>query len=79
MIPLPPLDCLRFFEPAARQRSFVLAAGELGVTAPAVGHSPRPKASGHRIWNPFQLEEAKPIKRELLDASDRFPVSLDLY
>ena len=38
VIPLPPLDCLRFFEAAARHRSFVLAAGELGVTAPAVGH-----------------------------------------
>ena len=38
MIPLPPLDCLRFFESAARHRSFVRAAEELGVTPPAVGH-----------------------------------------
>ena len=38
MIPLPPLDCLRFFEAAARHRSFVRAAEELGVTPPAVAH-----------------------------------------
>ena len=38
VIPLPPLDCLRFFESAARHRSFVRAAEELGVTPPAVGH-----------------------------------------
>ena len=42
-------------------------------------HSPNLKVSGHRIWNPFELEEAKPIERELLDASDHFPVSVDLY
>ena len=36
--PLPPLDCLRFFEAAARHQSFVLAADELGVTPPAVAH-----------------------------------------
>ena len=38
VIPLPPLDCLRFFEAAARHRSFARAAEELGVTPPAVGH-----------------------------------------
>ena len=38
MIPLPPLDCLRFFEAAARHRSFVRASEELGVTPPAVAH-----------------------------------------
>ena len=38
MKPLPPLDCLRFFEAAARHQSFALAAGELGVTPAAVGH-----------------------------------------
>ena len=31
--PLPPLDCLRFFEAAARHRSFALAGKELGVTS----------------------------------------------
>ena len=36
--PLPPLDCLRFLEDAARHRRFVRAAEELGVTPPAVGH-----------------------------------------
>ena len=38
MIPLPPLDCLRFFEAAARHRSFAHAGKELGVTPPAVAH-----------------------------------------
>ena len=36
--PLPPLDCLRFFEAAARLRSFAHAGEELGVTPPAVAH-----------------------------------------
>ena len=35
---LPPLDCLRFFEAAARLRSFAHAGKELGVTPPAVAH-----------------------------------------
>ena len=35
---LPPLDCLRFFEAAARLRSFAHAGEELGVTPPAVAH-----------------------------------------
>ena len=38
VIALPPLDCLRFFEAAARHQSFVLAAEELDVTPPAVAH-----------------------------------------
>ena len=38
MKPLPPLDCLRFFEAAARHRSFAHAGKELGVTPPAVAH-----------------------------------------
>ena len=38
MISLPPLDCLRFFEAAARLRSFAHAGEELGVTPPAVAH-----------------------------------------
>ena len=38
MYALPPLDCLRFFDAAARHQSFVLAADELGVTPPAVAH-----------------------------------------
>ena len=36
--PFPPLDCLRFFEAAARHQSFARAAGELGVTPAAVAH-----------------------------------------
>ena len=35
---LPPLDCLRFFETAARLESFARAAEELRVTAAAVAH-----------------------------------------
>ncbi len=35
---LPPLDCLRFFEIAARHESFARAAVELGVTPAAVAH-----------------------------------------
>ena len=37
----PPLDSLRFFEAAARHRSFARAAAELGVTAAAVAHRVR--------------------------------------
>lgn len=35
---LPPLECLRFFDAAARHESFVRAAEELQVTAAAVAH-----------------------------------------
>ncbi len=35
---LPPLECLRFFEVAARHESFVKAAAELSVSASAVAH-----------------------------------------
>ena len=38
---LPPLDCLPFFEAAARRQSFAHAAGELGVTPAAVAHRVR--------------------------------------
>ena len=38
---LPPLDCLRFFDAAARHQSFVRAAEELRVTAAAVSHRVR--------------------------------------
>ena len=38
MYNLPPLDCLRFFDAAARHESFAKAAEELGVTPAAVGH-----------------------------------------
>ena len=38
VISLPPLDCLPFFEAAARLRSFAHAGKELGVTPPAVAH-----------------------------------------
>jgi len=34
--------------------------------------------SAARVWNPFQLDEAKPHKSVLLDASDHFPVTLDI-
>ena len=35
---LPPLDCLRFFDAAARHQSFVRAASELQVTPAAVAY-----------------------------------------
>ena len=38
MEPLPPLDCLKFFEAAARHQSFVRAAEELQVTPAAVAY-----------------------------------------
>ena len=38
MSTLPPLDCLRFFDAAARHQSFVRAAQELGVTLAAVSY-----------------------------------------
>ena len=41
MASLPPLDCLRFFESAARHESFSRAAAELGVTPAAVAHRVR--------------------------------------
>ena len=31
-----------------------------------------------KVWNPWQLDEAKPLKSALLDASDHFPVTLDI-
>ena len=41
MSPLPPLECLRFFDAAARHQSFVRAAKELQVTASAVAYRVR--------------------------------------
>ena len=41
MLPLPPLENLRFFEAAARHQSFVRAAAELHVTPAAVAHRVR--------------------------------------
>ena len=38
MPPLPPLECLRFFEVAARRESFAKAAEELHVSSSAVAH-----------------------------------------
>lgn len=32
----------------------------------------------HRIWNPFENDEAKSMKSALLKASDHFPITLDL-
>ena len=37
-MPLPPLECLRFFDAAARHQSFVRAASELHVTPAAVAY-----------------------------------------
>lgn len=31
-----------------------------------------------RVWNPYQLDEAEPLKQHLLNGSDHFPVTLDV-
>lgn len=46
----------------------ILASQDLSVA----GQNP------HKVWNPFQDDDAKANKNELLAASDHFPVSLDL-
>lgn len=33
---------------------------------------------GALVWNPYQLDDAKPHKQVLLDASDHFPVTFDI-
>ncbi|MEW8543587.1 MAG: hypothetical protein AB2693_08620 [Candidatus Thiodiazotropha sp.] len=30
-----------------------------------------------KVWNPYQLDEVEPLKSQLLDASDHFPLSFD--
>ena len=43
--------------------------------------SPSIKVSGnspHKVWNPFQLDDARAKKDLLLKASDHFPVTLDI-
>ena len=37
-----------------------------------------PNNKPHKVWNPYQLNEAKPLKDQLLQASDHFPVTLDI-
>lgn len=32
----------------------------------------------YKVWNPYQLDGAKPMKDQLLQASDHFPVTLDI-
>ncbi|MCT4624785.1 MAG: hypothetical protein N4A46_14285 [Schleiferiaceae bacterium] len=34
--------------------------------------------NSYKIWNPNKLDEAKPIKNELNDASDHFPVTIEI-
>ena len=50
---LPPLECLRFFDVAARHQSFVRAAEELQVTAAAVAHRVKAleKHLGHTLFD----------------------------
>lgn len=50
----------------------ILASRHL-IPAPA----PAP-ALAAMVWNPFQNDAAKPLKNALIDASDHFPVTLDL-
>ena len=53
MSSLPPLECLRFFDAAARHQSFARAAEELQVTAAAVAHRVKVLEShlGHALFN----------------------------
>jgi endonuclease/exonuclease/phosphatase family metal-dependent hydrolase len=37
-----------------------------------------PAGDGCQVWNPYQNDHARPLKQALLDASDHFPVVLDL-
>ena len=67
------------WRPSSARFSDRITEDYVNVLIDHVLHSPGLKASGHRIWNPFQLEEAKPFKSALLGASDHFPVSVDLY
>ena len=55
MSELPPLECLRYFDAAARHENFVRAAEELGVTPAAVAHRIR-MLEGHlgaRLFNRY--------------------------
>jgi len=35
-------------------------------------------ASGHRVWNPYQQNDLAGLKSDLNEASDHFPVSLNI-
>jgi endonuclease/exonuclease/phosphatase family metal-dependent hydrolase len=38
----------------------------------------QPTGPGHRVWDPYNLAEATPLKETLWRASDHYPVSLDI-
>ena len=63
MPPLPPLECLRFFEAAARHESFVCAAEELQVTPPAVAY--RVKVLENHIGHPLFDRSRRGLKLNL--------------
>ena len=63
MPPLPPLECLRFFEAAARHESFVGAAEELQVTPPAVAY--RVKVLENHIGHPLFDRSRRGLKLNL--------------
>jgi len=42
------------------------------------GNIPIAAMPAHRIWNPYENNQAKPYKDDLLKSSDHFPVTLDL-
>jgi hypothetical protein len=46
----------------------ILAGAAVNVAGPAA----------HIIWNPYESNEARPLKQQLQKASDHFPVTLDL-
>ena len=82
---LPPLESLRFFEAAARHRSFALAGKELGVTPAAVAHrirtleqhldaalfERRPRSVHLNAKGQAYLEEVQRILAELRGVSEQ--------
>jgi len=41
-------------------------------------HMPVMSTQPHRVWNPYDLDDARPLKDLLFKASDHFPVTLDV-
>ena len=60
MFDLPPLECLRFFEAAARRESFAKAATELDVTSAAVAH--RIKVLEHHLDGTLFERRARSVR-----------------
>ncbi len=62
----------RFTDPFTHDKVNALIDHVLASATVAVPDDPA------KVWNPYQFDEAKPLKSALLDASDHFPVTLDI-